>query len=261
MDLGLQDKVALVTAASQGLGRGVAMALAREGARLVICARQSDTLEQAAAAIRQQTGAQVLTVVADVSRADDVARLVAEAVAASGRLDILVANSGGPPAGPFLEITDDQWALAVQLNLMSVVRLARAATPHLRASGAGRIVVVASASVKVPQPSLVLSNTLRAGLAGLVKTLAAELAPQILVNIAAPARIDTDRLRSLEADWAARAGRAPAEIRAGTEREIPLGRYGTPDEFGRYVAFLASPANSYVTGSVLMIDGGMVRAL
>ncbi|MFZ5823070.1 MAG: SDR family oxidoreductase [Bacillota bacterium] len=262
MDLGLKGKVAVVAAASKGLGKAVAMAYAAEGASVAVCGREEETINATAAEIRQATGAEVLAVRADVTQADDVTRFVGEAAAHFGRIDALVCNAGGPPTGTFRSLTDAQWEEAVQLNLMSVVRLIRAALPHLEQSGNGRIVNLASSSVKQPIPGLLLSNTLRLGLQGLVKTLSDELAPAgILVNTVAPGRIFTDRVRSLDSGRAAQAGISPEEQRRRTEATIPLGRYGTPEEFARHVVFLGSPANSYVTGQALVVDGGMTRGL
>ncbi|MFZ5818113.1 MAG: SDR family oxidoreductase [Bacillota bacterium] len=262
MDLGLQGRVAVVAAASKGLGRAVAMAFAAEGASVAICGREEGSVSATAAEIREATGAEVLAVRADVARADDVARFIAQAAERFGRIDSLICNAGGPPTGPFRALSDAQWEEAVQLNLMSVVRLIREALPHLERSGSGRIVNLASSSVKQPIPNLILSNTLRLGLQGLIKTLAEELAPAgILVNTVAPGRIETDRVRSLDIGRAALAGITPEEQRRRTEASIPLGRYGQPDEFARYVLFLGSPANSYLTGQAVVVDGGMTRAL
>jgi 3-oxoacyl-[acyl-carrier protein] reductase len=262
MELGLNGKVAVVAAASDGLGKAVATAFAREGAAVAICGRTAEKVERAAAEIRQETGASVLAVTADVSLAEDVSRFITEAATAFGRIDTLVCNAGGPPALPFAKLDDAHWDLAVQLNLMSVVRLIRAALPHLKASDCGRIINLSSSSVKQPIVDLVLSNTIRLGVQGLVKTLSDELAPDgILVNTVAPGRIDTERVRSLDKGRAAKAGIAVAEQRTRTEREIALRRYGTPAEFAKVVVFLGSPANSYVTGQALLVDGGLTRAL
>lgn len=262
MDLGLNGKVALVTAASKGLGFATAMAFAREGASVAISSRDADAIGAAAEEIRAATGARVLAVTADVTDAAAIEAFVQAAVAEFGRIDSLVVNAGGPPPGTFETLSDAQWLGAVDLNLMSVVRLIRASLPHLKASGNGRIVNLASSSVKQPIPGLLLSNTLRLGLQGLVKTCAEEFAPDgVLINTVGPGRILTDRVRSLDKTRAAKAGITVDEQVTRTLKEIPLGRYGTPEEFARQVVFLASPANTYVTGQALMVDGGLTKAL
>jgi 3-oxoacyl-[acyl-carrier protein] reductase len=262
MDLGLKGKVALVTAASKGLGKACAVAFAREGASVAICSRDEAAVAATAEEIRRETGARVLAVRADVAQAEDIRQLVERTVAEFGRIDTITCNAGGPPAGTFEQISDEQWLAGVELNLLSVIRLIRAALPHLKASGSGRIVNLASSSVKQPIQSLIISNTLRLGLQGLVKSCSDEFAPYgILVNTVAPGRFGTDRVRSLDTGRAQRAGITLEEQVARTQREIPLGRYGDPAEFARYVAFLGSPANTYVTGQALMVDGGMTRGL
>ena len=177
-------------------------------------------------------------------------------------MDVLISNAGGPPAGSFDVVSDEDWRGAFELNLMSVVRLVREALPHMRERGFGRIVNVASSSIKQPIEGLILSNTFRAGAAGLAKSLSFELAPDgILVNTLGPGRISTERSAGFDAAQAERMGVSVEEVRGGAEERIPLGRYGTPEEFARVAVFLASPANSYVTGQAILVDGGMVRAL
>ena len=262
MDLGLQGKAASVTAASKGLGRACALQLAMEGADVAICGRDAATLERAAAEIRQASGRDVLAVRADVSSKEDIERLVEAAAERFGRIDALICNAGGPPAGTFMDMDDDKWEAAVQLNLMSVIRLIRLTVPHMLAAGGGRIVNVSSVAIKQPIPGLILSNTLRLGLHGLVKTLANEFADKgILVNTLCPGRFETDRIRTLDASSAAREGIDVTEIQRRSEATIPLGRSGDPAEFGRYAAFLASPANSYMTGQALVADGGQWRGV
>lgn len=262
MDLGLMGKAAIVTASSKGLGKACALRMALEGADVAICGRDEEALRRAADDIRQASGRDVLAVTADVSKAADIKRLVESAAARFGRIDALICNAGGPPAGSFMEMTDEQWEAAVQLNLMSVIRLVRETVPHLRDTGAGRIVNISSVAIKQPIPGLVLSNTLRLGLHGLVKTLANELGPDgILINTLCPGRFDTDRVRSLDAGAAAREGVTVDEIRRRAESSITLGRSGDPEEFARYAAFLASPANSYMTGQALVADGGQWKGV
>jgi 3-oxoacyl-[acyl-carrier protein] reductase len=262
MDLGLTGKVVLVTAASRGLGRATAAEFAREGARVMIAARSEEALKAVAADIRQETGSEVEYCVTDLSERTDIDNLVKTTVERFGRLDVLVTNAGGPPAGKFDDFEDDVWERAFQSNLMNVVRLIRAALPHLRQAGGGRIVNIASTSIKQPIEGLLLSNTFRAGILGLAKTLSVELAPDnILINTIAPGRIDTDRVKELDQLRSEATGQPVEEIRAQFERNIPLGRYGTPEEFAKQVVFLGSFANSYVTGQGLLVDGGMVKAL
>ncbi len=262
MDLGLQGKVALVMAASKGLGRAVATELAREGARVVISSRDEDTLAQTAAEINEEMGAEVAHHAADITRAGDVSALVSHAADRFGGVDVLVNNAGGPPGGTFDDLEDEDWQAGFELTLLNVIRAVREVLPRMRSRGGGRIVNVASSSVKQPIENLILSNTFRAGIAGLAKSLAIELAPDgILVNTLGPGRISTGRSQSMDASQAESQGVPVEEVRGSFEARIPLGRYGTPEEFARVAAFLASPANGYVTGQAVLVDGGMVRAL
>ncbi len=262
MNLGLQGKVALVTAASRGLGRAVALELAREGARVAICARQEGPLEEAAAAIRRDTGAEVIAVPADVADPQGVERVVEATLFRFGQIDILVTNAGGPPPGRFLDFTPADWEAAVQLTLMSVVRLCYAVVPSMRARKSGSIVAMTSVSVKQPLPNLILSNSLRMAVVGMVKTLADELAPDgIRVNAVCPGWTKTERVEQLLRDRAARNGTSVEEEEAKITAAIPLGRMATPEEFARAVAFLASPAASYITGISLLVDGGLYRGV
>jgi 3-oxoacyl-[acyl-carrier protein] reductase len=259
LDLGLEGKVALVTAASKGLGRAVATELAREGARVVISSRDRESLSETAADIREETGAEVEYRAADLTSAGDIEDLVSQAVERFGGVDVLVNNTGGPPAGTFEDLDDEAWQGAFEQILMSLIRCVRGVLPSMRERGGGRIVNVASSSVKQPIEALTLSNTFRTGLA---KNLSLELAPDgILVNTLGPGRIATARSEGMDASQAESRGVSVEEVRAEFEARIPLGRYGTPEEFARVAAFLASPANSYVTGQAILVDGGMVRAL
>jgi 3-oxoacyl-[acyl-carrier protein] reductase len=262
VDLALEGRVALVTAASKGLGRASATALAAEGARVMISSRSEEQLAATAAAIREATGGEVRHCAADVSRAEDLTRLLEQTEQELGGVDVLVNNAGGPRPGGFDALDDDAWQEAFELNLMSAIRLVRGVLPHMRQQRFGRIVTIASSSIKQPIENLMLSNTYRVALVGLSKSLATEVAPDgILVNTVGPGRIATDRVASLDANRAASAGTSVEQVRAQTEKGIPVGRYGTAEEFAKVVAFLGSGANTYLTGQALLVDGGMVRAL
>lgn len=259
MDLGLQGKTCLVTGASAGLGAAVARQLAREGARLVLAARGEARLRETAAAIVVETGAEVLAVPADLDRPDDIAALTAAARDAGGT-DVLVSNTGPPPFGRFAELGDGDWVLAIDRVFMSAVRLARAVAPDMQRRGGGRIVFVSAATVKQPViAGAVASTATRMGLAGLNKALAKELAPHdILVNTVLPGWFDTGAFRQVIADAAARSGRSPEDVLAQFLSRVPMGRLGDPAELASLVAFICSGRSSYLTGTVIQVDGGMV---
>jgi 3-oxoacyl-[acyl-carrier protein] reductase len=261
MDLGLKGKVALVTAASKGLGKASAIALAREGARVAICAR-GDALEAAAAEIRSAApGAEVLAVRGDVRLQADIDRIVAAATERYGRIDILVINAGGPPPGNFMDFTAADWEAATQLTLMSAVRLLYAVLPGMRQRKEGSIVAIESVSVKQPIDKLILSNSIRMAVIGLLKSLANELGPEgIRVNSINPNYTSTDRVVQLLTRRAEAAGTSLEAETAAMKAAIPLGRLGTPEEFGNAVAWLASPAAGFIHGHALMFDGGVVKA-
>jgi len=262
MDLELQGRTAIVLASTKGLGKATALLLAKEGANVAISGRDEAALAATRADIEQATGRAPLAVVTDVTKASDIQRLVEETVKQFGSVDILVNNSGGPAAGTFDQITDEQWIQAFELNLLSYVRAIRAVLPYMRKQKFGRIVNFASSSFKQPLENLLLSNTFRTGILGLAKTLATELGPDgILINTVGPGRIATDRVAALDQLRADALGSDRAEVRKQMETTIPLGRYGEPEEFARVVTFLASPANSYVTGQSFLIDGGLVKAI
>lgn len=262
MDLGLKDKVALVVAASKGMGKACALGLAAEGARVAMCARTERPLEEAATDVRQKTGAQVLAVPADAGRAEDIARVVARTVEAFGGVDILVANVGGPPPGPFDQVTDEQWRAAFEQVHLSTVRFIREVLPQMRKKRWGRILTIQSSSVKQPVDGLVLSNGIRPAVAGLFKTLAGDLAADnITVNLVLPGRIMTDRFVHHQTDRAKRAGRTLEEQLAVSSADIPAGRIGTPEEFANMVVFLASERAAYVTGTAIQVDGGLIKSV
>lgn len=262
MNLGLEGKRALILASSAGLGLAVAQELAAEGAHVVLSGRDAERLQAAVSALQANTHPHVHGFVADVGKADDLRRLVEDATAALGGLDILVSNAGGPPAGGFDKMDEQQWELAYELTLQSVVRSVRYALPHLRSAGGGSILALASSSVKQPIPNLVLSNVFRPAVHALCKTLASELAADgIRVNCISPGRILTDRTDVLDRSRAEREQRSLEEVRASSIAAIPMGRLGEPREFGRMAAFLCSEAASYVTGSSVLVDGGMVKGL
>ena len=260
MDLGLKDRVALVAAASKGLGYGVARALAADGARVSLCSRSAEGVRAAVERLRAETGAPVMGVPCDVTDAAALQAWVDQTVAAWGRVDALLVNAGGPPAGLFVELTDAQWQAAFELNLLSAIRLIRCTLPHMGPGSA--ILTVTSAAAREPVARLALSNVMRAGVAGLVKTLADELAGQgIRVNNLLPGRLDTERVAQLDQNTADKLGITFDEARARAVATIPLGRLGTIDEFGAAGAFLLSPAAGFITGASLRVDGGMMRSV
>lgn len=262
MNLELQGKVVVVAAASKGLGKAVAELYASEGASVAICGRNQQTIDAAAEDIRARTNAKVLAVEADVSTEAGIKGFIEATVAEFGRIDTLVCNAGGPAPGTFSDVDEDKWAAGVQLTLMSAVRLIRFALPKLKKSDAGRIIFMSSSSIKQPIPALILSNTLRLGLMGMAKTLADELAADgIMVNTIGPGRFDTDRVRGLDKGRAEKAGISYDDQRALTQRDIGIGRYGQAKEFAKIVVFLGSPANTYITGQAMLVDGGLVKAL
>lgn len=262
MNLGLEQKRAVVTAATSGLGRAVATALAGEGASVAICSRSEDRAKSAAADIAGETGATVHGYQADVSDGDSLTAFFDRAATDLGGIDILVCNAGGPPPGSFEKLTEEQWDLAYQLTLQSVVRSVRLTLSHLRQGSGGAILALGSSSVKSPIPNLLLSNVFRPAVHGLCVSLANELATDgIRVNMLSPGRIETERTVQLDKARAEREGVTVEEVRNALLRNIPLGRFGQVEEFGRVGAFLCSDAASYITGSSIIADGGMVKSL
>lgn len=262
MDLGLRGKVALVAASSRGLGRATAEELAAEGADLVMCARSEGPLREAAAAIERASGVRVVALPADLADPDAVDRVVAEALGTFGRVDVLVTNTGGPPAGPFESHSREAWHEAVRQNLDSVLNLVRPILPGMKERRWGRIINVTSITVKQPVDNLILSNSVRAAVTGFARTLATEVAPfGVTVNNVLPGYTRTQRVEELAAKNAATFGGSPADAFAAWEREIPMRRLGEPREFGALVAFLASERASYITGTSVPVDGGWIRSL
>jgi 3-oxoacyl-[acyl-carrier protein] reductase len=259
MDFGLRGKVAMVAGASRGLGLAVARALAEEGALVSIASRDERAIRTAAEQIER---GEVLATAADVRSADAIEEWAEATQQKFGGIDLLFTNAGGPPAGAALTFDDAAWQDAVDLLLFSALRMVRAAVPSMQARGGGAILMSTSSSVKEPIPNLGLSTVVRASVSALAKTLALELAPfKIRVNQIVPGRIDTDRVRQLDAINGKRQGVSADQAKAKSVGAIPLGRYGDPEEFGRVGAFLLSEAASYITGATVQVDGGLIRSV
>lgn len=262
MDMGIRGKVAVVCAASKGLGKASAMGLAAEGANLVICARGADVLKQTADEIVQATGVQVVPVALDVSQASACRRLIDVAKSAFGGLDILVNNAGGPPPGFFMDFSDEQWAAGFETNFMSAVRLVRLAIPIMQQRGGGRVVNIVSLSVKQPIENLVISNSIRASVIGLMKTLSQQFgADGITFNNVLPGTILTDRVRQTSGAQAEREGISVDEVIERGGKAVPMGRIGQPDDLGALVTFLASSHAQWITGTSIQVDGGAYKGL
>jgi len=262
MDLGLNGKVAMVAGASRGLGYAVARGLAAEGASVSISSRDASAIAAAAEAIGSDTGSPTLASSVDVSSGEAIQAWFDATVARFGGVDLLFVNAGGPPAGAALSFDDAAWRSAFELLVLSSVRMVRLAVPSMRARGGGAIVVSTSSAVKEPIPNLALSNVVRSAVSALSKTLANELAGDgIRVNHLMPGRIDTDRVRHLDTLAAKAAGTSPEEVKAAHARNIPLGRYGAPGEFGSAAVFLFSDAARYITGASLQVDGGVMKSV
>lgn len=255
MELKLEGKIVLVTAGSKGIGLATALGYHKCGAKVAICGRSQDNLDAAAA---QMPGC--LTVQADVSKTGDIDRLVAEVTDKLGGIDILVNNAGGPPPGLFEQLDDEAWEKAVQLTLMSVVRLTRKVLPHMRTQEWGRIINISSSGIRQPVPNLTLSNSIRMGVLGWAKTLANQVASDnILVNTVCPGFTDTDRIKEILANQSAATGKSVEEIATSMAAQIPVGRIGEAREIGEVAVFLGSQAASFITGQAITVDGGAAQ--
>ena len=257
MDMGLENKVAVVTASSSGLGKASALGLANEGARVVITGRDKQRLENARAMIAEESGKEVIAISMDVTSAEDIDSLVSQVIEQFGTIHVLVNNAGGPPPGYFWETSDDEWQSAFELTLMSSIRLTRAFLPYMREQGWGRVVNITSSTVKQPINELLLSNSLRLGVIGWAKTLANQLAPEgVLVNNVCPGWTLTERVTAITETRASNNNTSAEEEVAAIASGIPLGRLGTPEEFANMVVFMASERASNITGTTIQVDGG-----
>lgn len=261
MDLNLTGKTALIAASSQGLGYAIAEQLLKEGANVMISGRDAEKLEHKLKELESTGTGKVSYYAADITKAEDIKQLVSKTADIFGGIDILVNNAGGPPAGSFEVMRDEDWLASFELNLLSYVRLIRESLPFLKREG-GKILNIASSSIKEPIPGLILSNTFRTGIVGMTKTLAQEFAPyHILINTIAPGRIATDRVKHLDQVNAEKLGVEREVVESHVKETIPLKRYGNPEEFAKVATFLVSDANTYMTGSSFLVDGGMVKSI
>ena len=262
MDFGLKGKIAIVAAASQGLGKASARSLAREGACVVICSRREKEIGDAAREIARETGVEVVPIVADVTKSTDIKALVEETVRRFGNVHVLVNNAGGPPAGGLMDLTDEDWKRAHYLTLMSTVRLTREVLPHMIAGRWGRIITIVSISAKQPITELLLSSTIRPGILGLTRVLATQHAnDNITVNTVCPGNVLTKRQEELSRARAAQRNMTFEQYLEEAARSIPTGRLGRPEEIGDVVAFLASEKASYINGANLLVDGGLAKGI
>ncbi|MGD9666978.1 MAG: SDR family oxidoreductase [Synergistaceae bacterium] len=262
MDLGLRDRCALVMASSAGLGKAIATEFAREGANVMLFSPFEEELKQAQAEIKELTGMEPSYFCGSITDQADIKKLVEVTVAKYGEIFALVNNTGGPPAGTFDSFDDEAWQKAYELTLLSYIRTIREVLPHMRANGEGRILCSASSSIKAVLDNLILSNTFRMGVVGLAKTLSQELGKdKILVNVIAPGRIGTARIDYLDKVRADKLGKTVEDIQEAAFKNIPVGRYGKPEEYGKLAVFLCSAANTFITGQSVLVDGGMVKAI
>lgn len=263
MDLNLNEKVVVVMASSEGIGKATALQFAKKGANVFLSSRNETALKEAVSEIKALSeNNNVYYRVCDVTDGDAIKQFIKYVIQASGNIDVLVNNAGGPPAGTFDHFSDEDWQHAFELNLLSFIRTIREVLPSMRENGSGKIVNIASSSIKETIDNLILSNTFRAGVVGLAKSLSRELAADnILINTIGPGRIETNRMKSLSESRAEKQGVPYEQLRQQSESEVPMGRYGLPKEFANLVVFLCSGANTYVTGQSLTVDGGLVRAL
>ncbi|KWW11639.1 MULTISPECIES: SDR family oxidoreductase [Peribacillus] len=261
MDLKLEQKNALILASSQGLGKAIAEELVKEGANVMLASRDENKLAAVQKELSLLGTGKVTYVATDITDGEAIKRLVNQTALEFGGIDILINNAGGPPGGSFTDFNDEEWQQSFELNLLSFIRTIRESLPHLKKQG-GKIVNIASSSIKEPIPGLILSNTFRTAIVGLSKTLASELAPDgILINTVGPGRIATDRIQHLDKMNADKLGLTQEKITEQSIGKIPLGRYGEPEEFAKFVTFLVSGANTYLTGQSYLVDGGMVKSI
>ncbi len=263
MDLNLAEKVVLVSGASKGIGKGIATEFAREHAIVYIVSRTEGNLKLATSEIKKETNNdKVNYLVGDMKDAEDIKRVVAEIKKQHTKIDVLINNAGGPPPGGFLEVAEEDWYHAFEQNLLSVVRMTKEVIPLMLQAGSGRIINITSSSIKASIDNLILSNVMRPGVHGLTKSLAREFAKDnILVNTVGPGKIKTDRTLQLGKSASEKSGKSIDDVMENMAKDIPLGRLGVPEEFAKTVVFLASGANTYVTGQALLIDGALVSAL
>jgi len=262
VDLGLRGKVALVTAASKGIGLGTARVLAREGMKVAISSRNSESLERARSLVAKESGAEALAITADMTVRDDLERLVETASKKLGGVDVLVYNTGPPKAGTFAELTYADWEEATRLLLLSAVTLTQAVVPHMQSRKWGRLIYLTSLTLKQPIPNLVLSNTVRLAVAGLSKSLSRELATfGITSNGIIQGYVRTDRMSHLVEERASKTGTSVEEAYKEMTKSIPLGRYGEAEEVGNLVAFIASERGAYLNGGMFTIDGGLISSV
>ncbi|MDQ2712366.1 MAG: SDR family oxidoreductase [Acidobacteriota bacterium] len=262
METGLTNRTAIVAGASQGIGRATARALAAEGVHLALCARNGDALRQLGSELVKEFRVTVHTASADVGETGAVNDFVANTIGIFDTIDICVTNGGGPPAKPFLETTDEEWDSAFRLNLRSAAAFARAVIPHMQRRKWGRIITISSITVRQPQPELILSNAIRTGVMGLVRSLATDFGPDgILVNNVAPGYVATDRVKQLTAQRAAAGHQTLQEAEKAWVDQIPVGRLGRPEEIADTIVWLASERSSFVNGQTILVDGGMYKGL